>query len=354
VSKITVAAETAYPISAASARVRLAAFAPHLERHGAHLGFKPALTDEEYLAISSEGHPARKAANLARGASRLVGRELRRSDADLLLIHRLRFLMPLPRLEPARNVDAYDFDDALYVGSILPSNRGFSWLKREAEHWLSYVRRARLVIAGNAHLADRARAHASHVEVVPSCVDPTRQPTREHQDRETITIGWIGSRSTTDDLRSVLPAIKRVGERGPMIRLVVVGAEDLGLRETWLEQRPWSPATEADELAGFDIGIMPLPDNEWTRGKCGYKLLQYFAAGVPAVASPVGVNTALLGSGERGLPARTPSEWAAGLERLAGDHETRREMGATARRFVEREFSYQRWAPELASMLRGL
>ncbi len=354
-SEINVAAETAYPLSAASARVRVVSFAPHLRAHGIALHYRPNLTDAEYRAISSDAGPLRKAGELARASGRLVVRHLGRSEDGPLLIHRLRFLLPVPGLEPARSLDAYDFDDALYQGSILASNRRFRLLKREAEHWRTYVSRARLVIAGNDHLARRAREHARRVEVVPSCVDPSAQPTREHGEREVVTIGWIGSRSTSDDLREVLPIVGRLNERGVKARLVLIGAGPLEFTAPCLERRPWSEASEADELASFDIGIMPLPDNEWTRGKCGYKLLQYFAAGVPAVASPVGVNTRIVGDRrERGLLAATPQEWSSSLEELVKDHQARGEMGAAARRFVEDEYSYQRWAPELAALLGEL
>jgi glycosyltransferase involved in cell wall biosynthesis len=272
-----------------------------------------------------------------------------------MLVHRLRFLAPVPGLEPTRAVDAYDFDDALYLGSILASNRRFAWVKREGERWRSYTARARLVIAGNANLAAHARAHARRVEVVPSCVDPNVQQTRQHGEPEVVTIGWIGSRSTVDQLRAVLPVIAGLNESRTRARLVLVGTGGIGYEADWLEQREWSLAREAEDLASFDVGIMPLPDTEWTRGKCGYKLLQYFAAEVPAVASPVGVNKRIVGEDrERGLLATTREDWSTALEELITDHQARAEMGAEARRFVEREYSYQRWAPELAGMLADL
>lgn len=354
-SDFHVVAETAYPPSVASARVRLAAFAPHLSAHGVDLSYRPALSDAEYRTITSQGGAARKAAVLSRCALRLIAGNARRSGSDALLVHRLRFLTALPGIEPAGHIGAYDFDDALYVGSILPQNRRFRWLKGEAEHWRAYVGRARLVIAGNETLAARAREHARRVEVIPSCVDPTLQATREHADREVVTIGWIGSRSTVDDLKEVLPVIGRLNEKGLRARLVLVGASPLEFAAPWLEQRPWSQASQAEELAGFDIGIMPLSDSEWTRGKCGYKLLQYFSAGVPAIASPVGVNRKMVGHGrERGLLAETADGWYAALEELVTDGQARAEMGAAARSFLEDEYSYQRWAPVLAGMLAEL
>jgi glycosyltransferase involved in cell wall biosynthesis len=350
-----IAAQTAYPVSAASSRVRLAAFVPYLSRHGVRLAYQPTLSDDEYRLITSDARAARKAVELGRAATRLLTQGGSRIDDDPLLVHRLRFLAPLPGAEPARRVDAYDFDDALYLGSTLMANRRFGWVKREGERWRSYVRRARLVIAGNGELAARAAEHARRVEVIPSCVDPDRQPTRQHADREVVTIGWIGSRSTADQVMDVLPAVAALNAKKMVARLVLVGAEEIRERPPWLELRPWSLGSESEDLASFDLGIMPLPDTEWARGKCGYKILQYFSAGVPAVASPVGVNRAIVGANEeRGLLASTPEEWESALRRLVTDNQARAEMGAEARRFVEREYSYQRWAPELAALLAEL
>jgi hypothetical protein len=273
-------------------------------------------------------------------------------DTDLTLVHRLRSLTPMPGVESLRTVDVYDFDDALFVGSTLPQNRGFGWLKRESGRFRAYLRRARIVIAGNPYLADHARAWARQVEVVPSCVEPGNQPLHRHQDAEVLRVGWIGSNSTASYLDPLMAVFERLNANGTRASLVVVGAET-GVRAPWIDHRRWSLETETQELARFDIGVMPMPDTAWTRGKCGYKLLQYFAAGVPAIASPVGVNTTLVDSG-RGRLASTEAEWSVALEELIADVEVRRELGVAARAFVERDYSYQRWAPELSGLLRQL
>ena len=185
-------------------------------------------------------------------------------------------------------------------------------------------------------------------------MDPSTQPTRKHGEREVVTIGWIGSRSTTDDLRVVLPVVERLNESESGRGWSWSARAPLEYTAPWLEQRPWSEATEADDLASFDIGIMPLADTEWTRGKCGYKLLQYFSAGVPAVASPVGVNRE--DRRREASAACSPQPRRSGIGAGGADRGPRgagRDGGA-ARRFVEREYSYQRWAPELAALLAEL
>ncbi len=326
-------------------------FAPHLTEHGVDLSFRSTMSEAEYSLVTSDASATRKAGALATSGARLLRRRAPRQEG-LFLVHRLRFLLPLPMVEPPADVDAYDFDDALFVGSTTEENRRFAWAKREPARWRTYMKRSRLVIAGNEYLASHAREHADRVEVIPSCVDPSIQPTHEHGEREVVRVGWIGSRTTAAYLEQCLPAMERLNSSRTRAELVLVGA-GTGYRAAWIRSHPWTADSEKELLASFDIGIMPLPDDDWTRGKCGYKLLQYFAAGVPAIASPVGVNRGLVGN-ERGILVSSEEEWLEALERLVREHAIREEMGSNARHFVEAEFSYRRWAPRLAELLKAL
>lgn len=347
--RLSVQGATAYPLSAASARVRVANHVPFLKQHGVDLEYTPTLTSQDYAVLVSSAGVARKAAVLA-GSIRRAHR-LRRSDG-LLLIHRLLLLTPFPFVDPPGSLDVYDFDDALTVGSAADANRRFQWTKQESRRAIASMRGARLVLAANANLAVEATAYARRVEVVPSCVDPELQPLRVHSNDGILSVGWIGSHTTVAYLEPVLVVMRKLRERGLDARLVVVGG-DTGVREDWVEHREWSLDSQAADLASFDVGVMPLPDTDWTRGKSGYKLLQYFAAGVPAVASPVGMNSELLAGG-RGIEATTDQEWEYALIELLSDPVARAQRGENARRYVEAHFSYQRWAPELAGLLKSL
>jgi glycosyltransferase involved in cell wall biosynthesis len=264
----------------------------------------------------------------------------------------MRFPIALPGADPLARVDVYDFDDALPVGSIAPSNARYGWLKRESQQSIRYLRCARLVLAGSSYLAELASQHASRVEVVPSCIEPATRPLRTHEDVDVLTVGWIGTWSTARYLEAMLGVFERLWAAGLAFRLVAVGAE-IAFTAPWFRPRPWSLEREAGELAEFDIGIMPMPDDPWTRGKCGYKILQYFAAGLPVVASPVGLTPSLVGP-DRGRLAGTEREWVAAIRDLAADTAVRRQLGANGRRLVEADYSYARWAPEVARLLRSL
>jgi len=348
VAGLMVAAETCYPATVGSARVRVLSMRKEVAAHGVELSYLPSLTSAEYRVVTSAAPPAVKALTLGRAAARLARRRVPR--AALRLVHRLRFPVGLPGGDPG--LDVYDFDDALPLGTVGSSNGRFAWAKREAQRSIRYLGAARLVLAGSPYLADLASRHAARVEVVPSCVDPAAQPTRAHEDVEVVTVGWIGSRSTTPHLEEKLGIFERLTAAGVQVRLVAVGAETT-FAAPWFSARPWSLAREPEDLAGFDIGIMPMPDDPWTRGKCGYKALQYLAAGVPVVASPVGVARGIVGP-DRGRLAETPAEWEAAIRELAADTSARRELGANGRRLAMTEYSYARWAPELAALLLSL
>lgn len=348
--QMSVLAETAYPRNVASGRVRVANFVPFLREHGVTLTYSPTLTEGEYSLLSSSGRTLHKVGAVGLTSARAALR--RRSNHDVFLVHRLRVMTPLPGFDPPPHLDVYDIDDPLFLPFSGGVNRRFRWAKQEARRCIACLRRAKLVLAGNSYLAGHARQHADRVEVVPSCVDAMRQPLHVHHDEQTATVGWIGSPTTSPYLRDVLPVFERLNATSLKAKLVLIGA-DQTMTAPWIEHRAWSLAGEHEDLAAFDVGIMPQPDDEWARGKCGYKILQYFAAGVPAVASPVGVTEQLIGA-ERGALAVTHDQWYEALRALIQDPARRAEQGAAGRRFVESHYSYQRWAPELASLLRSV
>jgi glycosyltransferase involved in cell wall biosynthesis len=167
------------------------------------------------------------------------------------------------------------------------------------------------------------------------------------------TVGWLGSPSTTRYVRLLANVFARLAASGPL-RVVVVGGTPVTMPGVQVEQRPWSKDTEAGDIAGFDVGVMPLEDSPWERGKCGYKLIQYMAGGVPVVASPVGVNAELAVPEVTGLLASSDDEWVAALGRLRDDPALRRRLGEAGRALVERRYSLDVATPRLAKVLTDL
>jgi glycosyltransferase involved in cell wall biosynthesis len=243
-----------------------------------------------------------------------------------------------------------EYDDAVfhrYDRHRLPLVRGL--LGRKIDR---VMQRATIVVAGNEYLAARARAAgAGEVVVIPSVVDIDAYPIAPPPaDREPV-IGWIGSPSTEGSIDTVAGALARVCERTGA-RVVLVGARPD--RRDWpfpCEVRPWVPGREAAEIATFTLGIMPLADDPWSRGKCGYKLVQYLACGRPAVASPVGANREIVLPDVTGLLATDEEDWVRALERLIGDGALRERLGRGARAHIEARYTIQRTAPVVAGVL---
>ena len=216
------------------------------------------------------------------------------------------------------------------------------------------MRGAALIVAGNEYLAQHAyAAGARKVAIVPSVIDLARYEVAARRSRARVVIGWIGSPSTFPFLARMAPTLKALSVTLDT-EVRVIGANpppnppDFGP----VSYRPWREDTEVEEIQDFDIGIMPLSPSPWEKGKCGYKLIQYMACGIPVVASPVGVNCKIVQEGLNGHLADTDEEWAIALRHLATDSSARLSMGQAGRLAVEAHYCVQIVAPELARLFR--
>jgi glycosyltransferase involved in cell wall biosynthesis len=245
-----------------------------------------------------------------------------------------------------------DYDDAVF--------------HRYDQHKLSIVRclfghkidkimkRANLVVVGNAYLEKRALfAGAKRVAIVPTVVDMTRYAVKKQSKIKVPVIGWIGSPSTTKFLNLIAPALNEV-VACRKVKVVAVGANVEQLNKSLFNVLPWSETSEVNDIQDFDIGIMPLPDEPFERGKCGYKLIQYMACGKPVVASPVGVNSKIVQDGVVGYLASTHQDWIAALIKLIDDADLREKMGLAGRTKVETEYSLKFMSLHLADLIRSV
>jgi glycosyltransferase involved in cell wall biosynthesis len=221
----------------------------------------------------------------------------------------------------------FDFDDAVMYADHRPQRDSRLRLRRFGRS----VALSHMVIAGNEYLADHARQFNSNIRILPTGLDLEAyraQVPRENDGR--VRLVWIGSRNTLKYLYAIAPALDRLAERLPNVVLRVICDEFFDLKVMQVEKRQWSEATEAADLLTSDIGLAPLPDNRFTRGKCGFKILQYYACGLPVVASAVGVNATYVDDHVTGYWARTDEEWIERIGQLAGDPALRTRMGQKA------------------------
>lgn len=277
--------------------------------------------------------------------------------ADAVVLQ--RWLYPAWRLALLRRAASclvFDLDDAIFYRDS-NHRRGAQSLRRMGR-FRATVRAADAVLAGNAFLAEQAAAvdGPGKVHDLPTCVDPTLYPTAAHRRAPgQLKLAWIGSRSTAISLLEAQAGLRRAAQRVPglVFRLVCDWFPDLG-PDIAVEHCLWNAACEASDLAEADAGVSWLPDHPWSRGKCGLKVLQYMAAGLPVVANPIGVHRDMIEHGRTGFLAETPDEWAAAIERLAASPALRAEMGRAARQFVADHYSVQRWAGLLPRLLEEL
>ncbi|HVX16083.1 MAG TPA: glycosyltransferase family 4 protein [Pirellulales bacterium] len=315
-------------------RYRVAPFARALARAGWQLECEPLVQRQGWLARRRQ----------LRGASR----------ADAVLLQRR--LLPLWQLRTLRRSArrlVFDFDDAVFHRDSYHRKGIESW-HRAARFW-NTVYAADLVLAGNRFLFDQAAAlvGSERVRLFPTCVEPRHYRTAPHTDRRPLRLAWIGQRTTLPSLYCMREQLETSTTRCSF-ELRVVSDVFPTFDSVRIVPLAWSAETETDHLAESDVGISWLPDDGWSRGKCGLKVLQYMAAGLPVVANRVGVHREMIVDGVTGYLADTPLEWTAALRRLADDASLRAAMGAAGRRRVENEYSVARWETPFAAAIDGL
>jgi glycosyltransferase involved in cell wall biosynthesis len=339
--------------NAASSRLRSYQFVPWFEEAGVAVTAAPLLTGRYITRLYQGCRP-----ELLSAGGRYIARVWRMLSArryDVLWIEQ-EVLPWMPAwcdealLKWAAIPCIVDYDDAVYQRYRDVRGWGVPLITHNKIGRL--MRRADVVIAGNAEIARyAAAAGALRVKIVPTAVDPRRYDAGELAADGLFRVCWVGTPITAKFLEIV---------RGPLTvfcresgaRLTVIGAPEWKGDEIDVEHIAWSEESEAASIARCDIGIMPLYDGAFERGKCGYKLLQYMACRRPVIASPVGVNQRLVKEGVNGFLAGSAADWLAALRKLYGSAEVRREMGRAGRDLVEKEYSVQAIGPRLADIVK--
>jgi len=346
---------TRYARLGSSSRVRFYQYLPYLTEQGVEI-FTAAFLDDEYIHSLYLGQPTSRTVILGAYLKRFITL-MRAPGFDLLWVEKELFPW-IPAwfeilLSSLKIPYVVDYDDAVFHRYDLHNSRLVrTLLGRKIDR---VMRHARLVIAGNEYLAERARqAGAPRVECVPSVVDVRRYTLSESPINPVFRIGWIGSPVTAPYLDLVREAISRLSQE-VQVALILIGPGKIQpFPQTPTEILPWSEAIELEMSQKFDVGIMPLVDGPFERGKCGYKLIQYMASGLPVIASPVGVNQQIVESEVNGYLAESSAQWLDALRRLRNDREKRILMGQAGRRKAEQLYNLQGTAPRLLNLLSGL
>lgn len=350
--KISALFLTKYSREGPSTRYRFLQYFPHLEANGITCEYSP-LTDATYLKHLYESGRG-NALDGCRALWRRMGALCRAHRYDVVIVEYeiLPYFPPVFEAILKRSGIPYivNYDDAVFYRYSMHPN---PILRRALGRKIDRVMNsADLVIAGNSFLADYARkAGSARVEVIPTVVDLDRYPGVPSGAGGVFTIGWIGSPSTRKYLREIEPALADVCSGG-RARLLLIGSGPADLRGVPVEERPWSEETEVADLESCDVGIMPLYDGLWERGKCALKLIQYMACALPVVVSPVGMNRELVQDGVNGFLASGNEAWTRALTTLRDDKGLRKRMGLEGRRKVESEYSLKSAAPKMVELIR--
>ena len=308
----------------------------------------PLFDDVAYARLYRSGGLAAKSSATLRGLGKRIKDITSVQGVDVAFLYREAFPLGPPLLDrylERRITGVYDFDDAIFLGDTSKANSMIARLKRP-QKTQEIIEGSVVTTVGNDFLASYASRFSRAVRVLPSTIDVERyMPPRDRSTNSLVRIGWSGSKTTSAHLETIRPALMRVLQDLP-VEVYVIGDPDFRMPGSErVHVKPWSARREIEDISSFDIGLMPLPNDDWSRGKCGLKALLYMSLEVSPVVSPVGVNTEIVSDGENGLLAETEDEWVEAIARLVEDVTLRRNLGSAARQTVVERYSGQEWAP---------
>lgn len=370
------------PDRSPSQRFRFEQYLDYLSENGFDYDFSWLISAKDDARFYSPGNLRTKMMILLRSWWKRRKDAWRASDYDIVFVQREAFMTGSTRFEKkfaksgAKLV--FDFDDAIWNLDTSNANKKFEWLKNPGKT-AEIISMSNLVIAGNEYLADYARRHNKNVVIIPTTIDTGEyraplsnfgslpaaaqaglrqagaQSDKSVNGNKPVCIGWSGSLTTIKHFEFAVPFLRQLKKKyGDKISIKVIGDGSYVNEELGIRGIAWKKEDEVKELSTFDIGIMPLPDDEWAKGKCGLKGLQYMALGIPTIMSPVGVNTEIIRDGENGMLATTTEEWVEKLEKLIADNNLRLRIGEKARQTVEEHYSVNAWKDRYLRLFEAL
>ncbi len=323
-------------------RFRFEQYFDYLRKNGFECELSYLITEEDDKLFYSKGNYSKKAQLMRKYIKQRKADAKRAHEFDIIFI--FRDALPTGSIKYEKKFKEsgakliYDFDDAIFVLNMSEGNKALSFLKRP-EKTGDIISLCDLVIAGNQYLADYASKFNQNVKIIPTTID-TDEYQRIDKKKENLCIGWSGSVTTIQHFRFAIPFLTKIQEKyGDRVYFKVIGDGSYRNEELSIEGIPWTRDTEVAELSEFDIGIMPLPDDEWAKGKCGLKGLQYMALEIPTLMSPVGVNSEIIEDGVNGFLAKEVDEWVDKISQLIESKDLREQMGKAARKTVVDEYS---------------
>jgi glycosyltransferase involved in cell wall biosynthesis len=337
-----------YPLKGApSQRFRFEQYFDFLKENGFQISYKSFWDEQTWKILYKSGHLLQKIVGFIKGVTVRLTVLFQLNKIDYVFIHRECLPIGPPILEFViarilKKKIIYDFDDAIWLPNTSEENKIVALLKWHSKVG-SICKWSHKVSSGNSFLANYARQFNTNVVVNPTTVDTINlhNPSDRHIKKSTsVVIGWTGTQSTLPYFISLASVLQTLEEKFPdQIRILIIANKNPKLNLKFVEFIPWSKETEIEDLLKIDIGIMPLTDDIWAKGKCGFKALQYMALEIPALVSPVGVNTEIVDNGINGYWCATENDWVESLEKLIADKELRKKIGIEGRKKVIHRYS---------------
>jgi len=346
-----------YPEEGPSSRFRIYQYLPILRNSGIQGDVFSFLESREYKHIFNDYKKTGKLFVYLRGVIRRWKqlRQIRYYDTVFVQKYVCPFGMYFERMVTnKKKLIVYDFDDADFLKHDSAVN-SWSALLRSPAKTAKMIQRSHLIIAGNSYLAGFAKKYNDNVHIIPTSIDTEKyRPKQRASKSDLVVIGWIGSSASSRYLSLLDGVFTYIINRYRNIKIMIVGSKDYEVPDSRIILKPWTLESELSSLHSIDIGLMPLTNDDYAKGKCGFKALQYMAVGTPAVVSAVGVNQEIVRDGTNGFVARNSREWVEKIGTLIENAELRKRMGLAARKTVEKKYSVKENAAKLVSVLKNL
>lgn len=336
------------PDRSPSQRFRFEQYLGYLQENGVDCNFSYLVEKEDDGRLYKKGKYFTKLALLGKFLRKRWKDTLSIDKYDVVFVQREAFIMGFTFLEKkaakSKAKFIFDFDDSIWLQNVSDANKNLVFLK-DFKKTEKLIAQADLVVAGNEYLSDYAKQFNPNVTIVPTTIDTEEyKPDYSQKNSDTVCIGWSGSVTTIQHFEHALSTYQKIKDKyGDKVKFKVIGDGNYRNESLDIQGIAWSKDGEVPELNEMDIGLMPLPNDEWAKGKCGLKGLQYMALEIPTIMSPVGVNTEIIQHGENGFLAESEDEWFEVLCQLIDDADLRKTVGKAGRKTVAEKYSVEAW-----------
>jgi len=340
-------------------RFRFEHYIPILESNGYEIIFSNIINEKDDEIFYSKGKYFSKLLIVIKTFRHRLKDIKTAKNCDIVFIYREAFMLGTTYFEKRLaklNVPlVFDFDDSIWLNDTSEGNQNLAWLKKP-QKTAEICKLCNLVMVGNEYLANHAKKHNPNIKIIPTTINTDYHKSKNNKtNSDSICIGWTGTTTTLKHYYTAIPVLKKIKEKyGTKVYFKVIVNSKEWTQELDVKLVNWTKECEIEDLCEFDIGIMPLPDDEWSKGKCGFKGLQCMALGIPVVMSPVGVNTDIINNGVNGYLAEKDDVWFDKLCQLIELPELRKTIGDRAKETVEEKYSVNVWEHRVLDLFENI